>query len=160
VALAKNHPPVMIADGRDDKTPECRLWRAVIVSCFKDAFQRRDATLENSDSEPDDHRRTTPEAIRGEARRWLCSDIDSYKADRIEVCDRANVDPNTIQRVAVAHRDVLKERDVKRSDKEQRRMEKHFTDRLERLVARADTYSPKRLDNLLRRLAMQEDARL
>jgi hypothetical protein len=150
----------MIADGREDKTPECRLWRAVIVSCFKDAFVRGDATLENSDTEPDNHRRTTSEAIRGDARRWLCSDIEVYRTAREEVCDRANVDPNTIQRAAIAHRDSIKERDVKRSEKEQRLMEKTLAERLDRLVSRADSYSPKRLDRLLRQLAEVEDARL
>ena len=70
------------------------------------------------------------------------------------------MNPNTIQRVAIAHRDSIKERDVKRSEKEQHLVDKNFADRLERLVARADNYSPKRLDNLLNRLAEAEDNRL
>jgi hypothetical protein len=150
----------MISDGRDDKTPECRLWRAVIVSCFKDAFERADATLENSDTEPNNNSRTTSEAIRGDARRWLCSNIEFYRSAREEVCDRANVDPNTIQLVAIAHRDSIKGRDVKRSKKEQKRMDKNFADRLESLVARAGEYSAKRLDFLLNKLAEAEDKRL
>ena len=70
------------------------------------------------------------------------------------------MDPNTIQRVAIAHRDSLKERDVKRSAQEQRLMDKEFADRLDQLVARAHKHSPKRLDFLLNRLAKAEDSRL
>ncbi len=151
---------VMLADGREDKSPECKLWRAVILSAWRDAFERADATLENSDSEPDGDRRATAETIRGDARRWFCSDIEPWKSDRIEVCDRADVDPNTIQRVAITHRDSLRATDEAHSEREQRRTAKRFEERLERLAARSDRYSPKRLDLLLRRLAKLEDARL
>lgn len=150
----------MMATRTDDSSAARKLWIAVIVNCWRDAFVREDASLENSDTEPDGDRRVTADVIRGDARRWLCSDITEFREDREEVCDLADIDAVALQRLAIEKRDSMKKKDEKRSRRTYERTKRDLDCKLERLADNHSRHSAKMLDLQLRKLAEIEDARL
>ena len=65
---------------------EVEMWAAVIMTAWNDAFLASDVWLKNSD------RSCEPDLVRAEARRWLLLDFGTFKSDREEVCEMANID--------------------------------------------------------------------
>ena len=80
-------------------TPEQALAFAIVERAVADAFYASDYALGNSENRnknPD----FDPETIRGEARRWLVSDLSPWREDRGVICDMAGTDPDLIREFA------------------------------------------------------------
>ncbi len=66
----------------------------MVGRCWLDAFECSDAALRTID------RRSEPEIVRAQARRWLVLDHSGWKEDRETVCIMAGVDPDLIRDAA------------------------------------------------------------
>ncbi len=75
------------------------LWLAVIERAIYDAFFASDFALRNSENKLK-NTEFDPENLRGEARRWLVSDLEPWRTDREEVCDLADYAPDLLQEFA------------------------------------------------------------
>ena len=75
-------------------SPEQHMWIAVLGRAWLDAFECSDAALRTID------RRSEPEIVRAQARRWLVLDHSGWKEDRETVCIMAGVDPDLIRDAA------------------------------------------------------------
>lgn len=139
-----------------DLPAESKLWRAVILNCWRDAFVRSDSSLENSDRDENGNTQTA-EMIRGDARRWLCSKVEPWASDRREICDLAEVSEHHLISAAKAMRDSMADKDVKRSREAERQVQKEIERRLADILAR-ETRGDKYASHLLTVLAEYESA--
>jgi len=101
-------------------SPERALWCAVILQAWTDSFTASDWHLLAGEDKTAD-----PELIRGEARRFLTSDIDPWRSDREDVCAMADIDADMIRAAARKRLEASGEADGEREAKAQAKRPSH-----------------------------------
>ena len=131
------------------RSPEEYLWLSVVYAAWRDAFDRSDVDIVNSD------RNCDPELIRGDGRRWLVSDIEPWRSAREEICSYASSEETALCKLAKERLELERENDMIREEEQRESKKKHFDDRLQRLLQNADKH-PGRVNQFFERLAEAE----
>ena len=134
-------------------SPERALWCAVILQAWTDSFTASDWHLLAGEDKTAD-----PDLIRGDARRFLVSEIDPWRSDREDVCAMANIDPHMIRAVARKRLEASREADGEREAEAQAKAIARMDTALAALLDRSSGMSDKMLDYRLGQLAEMEAA--
>ena len=146
------HTPEVEAEEKPS-SPECTLWCAVLLQAWQDAFVHSDWALIAGEDKS-----VGPELIRGEARRFLVSDIDPWRSDREDVCAMADIDPDMIRAAARKRLAASREADGEREAEAQAKAIARMDTALAALLDRSSGMSDKLLDYRLGQLAEMEAA--
>lgn len=145
--------PEVEVEPRDTETsPEVRLWCAVILQAWNDSWGSDWQLLAGEEKAAD------PELIRGDARRFLTSDLDPWRSDREEVCAMAGIDPDMIRAAARKRLALVRTADAEREAHSQKRAIARLDVALARLLDRSDDMSDNMLEYRLGQLAEMEAA--
>ena len=128
-------------------SPEKDLWQSVLLTAWNDAFLASNWWLQQTEGKA-----SNPEALRGEARRFLTSNIQPWQSDREEVCDRADVDPDMLRAAALKRLELARVEDVARREGELAALDRAF----ENLMAREDRMKKGEVTRAMRHLAVRE----
>ena len=123
-----------LPDTSKPRPPEQELWCAVLETAWYDAFVASNLWLVQSERKAAD-----PEALRGEARRFLTSNIEPWREDREMVCSMAgDIDPDVVRAAAIRRLELARDEDVARREREFAALDTAF----ENLLARSATMKP------------------
>lgn len=151
----------------EDRSPEIRLFRAVVCQCWSDAFVAPDAWIcSSSGGAPRTAESKAEKAgfIRAEARRWLTADYGDDRADRQEICEAANLDPDRLRQAALRRIAAEKAGEVERPGANRVAATTpsaevvSLDDMFERLLRQEANLSSDDLDSALAELASLESA--
>ena len=141
---------------KDEISPEVRLWRAVLLLTWQDAFVHSAWVLCGKAGGAAD-RDEIAERERKKAIRWLTLDYGRWREDRELICDLAGIDSELVRRLALARLAQIekpKESTVDR-DALARRARVDLDRLLNQLLSRADLDDAD-VDSLLAEIAEME----
>jgi len=130
-------------DAAKPSSPEVRLWVAVVMRAWDDAFT--DAWILGA-------RPHEWADVRAASRRWLLLNHDGWKRDRDEVCAMAGLDGDTVRQAAMKRLKTAKVEDEARRAEALAKVDRAF----EELVERENKMKPGEVTRAMRHLADRE----
>ena len=131
-------------NGTASASPDVRMWQAVVMQAWVDAFTEGEAIRGARPYEWD--------VVRSEARRWLLLDHGGWKRDRDDVCDNADLDGDAVRRAAIKRMETASIEDTNRRAVALAAIDRAF----ESLMAREDKMRRADVTRAVRHLAIRE----
>jgi len=127
--------------------PETKLWIAVLLRAWADAFIDSDFQLISVDKIVD------PDGARAAARNWLTKDFGDWREDREIVCSLAGLDPDFVRTAAIRRLERARVGDVERRKRERVAIDRAF----EKLAKAEAKIGKKRAQQRLHVLVKREE---
>ena len=127
--------------------PESKLWIAVLLRAWADAFLDSDFQLISVDKTVD------PDGARAAARNWLTLNFGDWREDREAVCSLAGLDPDFVRMAALRRLERARGEDVERMKRERIAIDQAF----EKLAREEVEVGQKRARQRLRVLVKREE---
>ncbi|MPY73087.1 MAG: hypothetical protein GEU87_02400 [Alphaproteobacteria bacterium] len=151
-----------------DISPEQKLFQALLIQTWQDAFENSDWVLCNGKTKGPAERQAMGERRRNEARRWLTISWGRCQEDRELICDMAGVDSDLVRRLALAKLKKVKAQSEKPAETEStvdhaalaKRTRNDLDKLLNQLLGRTDDLDESDVEHELSELAEMESSSL